>query len=160
MLISLAAQDARETDEPYLRHVVRYLETLVIPLTASRIFQSTAKKLKKVPLRAYLAEIDPGPLSFTQDYGLEFRRKFSDLFTNRRENENAQQLFKGWALNPIKMNTQGTVHAEAAMMSLAWAAWNSVTIAGIDSNILNDLKEDVFQVRLSRAIWDACIDVT
>lgn len=152
-----AAQDEREEDERYLQHVVRYLKTLVLPLTASKRFQSTAKAMTKVPLRAYLAEMDPGPLDFTLDYVQNFRTKFSRIFV--KDVGKAQKFFEGKAMKPDVMNEYGTVHAEAAMMGLAWAARDGGTIEGVDPQLLSSLRNDIFQVRLSRVICDACTDV-
>lgn len=103
--------------------------------------------MRHAPLRAYLAEMDPGALDFTQAYMQNFKTKFCDPFDGA-EKDQAKRLFRGTAMKPDKMNQKGTVHAEAAMMGLAWAAWTDRAIDGIDSQVLSTLRNDVFQVRL------------
>lgn len=102
-------------------------------------------------LRAFHAQLDPATLKVDEQYVSEFADRFCGTFKDSDTKEAAKQLL---ADRTRRIGDTASVHAEAALMALAWAAWSDGSIEGVESNVMSELRNCVFEFGTSLFVYD------
>ncbi len=118
-LTCASVDDLQADAEGSRRHILRHLQALTIPLRAAiNIVYSCFNAPPNISLKAYQAIVTPVPLAITTSYFDCFKAKLAELCD--AESTIVNQVLE--ELRPRVVNATASVHAEAALLSLARAA--------------------------------------
>ncbi|TFY71943.1 hypothetical protein EVG20_g1054 [Dentipellis fragilis] len=103
------------------QHIIRYLKTPVIPFAAARFLVSYCRKLApptpRVSLNAFMVHSTSSTPPVSQEHVNTFKCQFLEHFTFPKDHRDVIDK----ALSSFRVRYNGTLHAEAVIMALAYA---------------------------------------